>query len=75
MLSWQITLKELEIQHQHWLRTYHRTNITNVNEIMQELYPGPYRVVEKYLPDNVLIHFELEFDDPKEQTMWLLKNS
>jgi hypothetical protein len=38
-----------------------------VNEIMQDLYPGPYRVVET--TDG----FELEFDDPKQQTFWLLR--
>jgi hypothetical protein len=43
--------------------------MADVNDIMQELFPGPYRVVET--TDS----FELEFDDPKEQTFWLLKNS
>jgi hypothetical protein len=43
--------------------------MSDVNCIMQVLYPGPYRVVE------TTVGFELEFDDPKEQTFWLLKNS
>mgnify|MGYP003340054405 FL=1 len=45
----------------------------DVNDIMQEYHPGPYRVVEKYLKDRMVVGFELEFDDPKEKTMWLLR--
>ncbi len=75
--TWQDYLQELELKHNTWRNTYTTTEIgmKDVNDIMQELYPGPYRVVEKYLPDRMVIGLSLEFDDPKEQTFWLLKNS
>jgi hypothetical protein len=50
-------------------------DMKDVNEVMQALYPGPYRVVEKYLTDRMLFGFSLEFDDPHEKIIWLLKNS
>jgi hypothetical protein len=46
-----------------------------VNDLMQDICPGPYRVVEQYLPDEVNIKLSLEFDDPGEQIVWILKNS
>jgi hypothetical protein len=70
--NWQDYLRELELKHNAWNNRNHVPNSLNmafVNEIMQDLYPGPYRVVE------TTVGFELEFDDPKEQTFWLLRNS
>lgn len=75
--TWQDYLRELELRYNSWKHTYNTQGMgmKDVNEIMQGLYPGPYRVVEKYLPDRMVIGFSLEFDDPKEKTLWLLKNS
>ncbi len=69
--TWQDYLRQLEIQSNKWINTYNvdEMQMYNVNYLMQRLFPGPYRVVET--TDG----FELEFDDPKEQTFWLLKNS
>jgi hypothetical protein len=74
---WQYYLRELEVEYNNWRRTYttNERGMKDVNDIMQDLYPGPYRVVEKYLSDRMVIGFGLEFDDPKEETFWLLKNS
>jgi len=66
--TWQISLRQLERDYIYLLITYEE-----VNEQMQKLFPGPYRVVEKYLPNIMAIKFVLEFDDPKEQTLWLLR--
>lgn len=73
--NWQKTLRELQLKYNNWVNTYNTTEMgmKDVNDLMQDLYPGPYRVVGKYLPDRMIIGFELEFDDPKEQTIWLLK--
>ncbi len=75
--TWQDWLRDLELKYNDWKNTYTTTYIgmKDVNDIMQELYPGPYRVVEKYLLGSTKFSFELEFDDPKEKTFWLLKNS
>jgi hypothetical protein len=78
--TWQDHLQELELQYNNSISTYNTQEITmkdmkHVNEVMQALYPGPYRVVEKYLTDRMVFGFSLEFDDPHEKIIWLLKNS
>jgi hypothetical protein len=76
---WQYYLLELELKYNRWIETRYGThNVTelgmqDVNDIMQDLYPGPYRVVAHNRSDRVEVEFSLEFDDPKEQTFWLLK--
>lgn len=72
--TWQDHLQELELQYNDWDTTT-EMDMKHVNEVMQALYPGPYRVVEKYLTDRMLFGFSLEFDDPHEKIIWLLKNS
>ena len=50
------------------------TRLGSVSKYMQERYPGPYRVVIKqHDHDRNLDVLDLEFDDPEEETMWLLK--
>jgi len=78
--TWQDHLRELEFQYNNSISTYNTQEITmkdmkHVNEVMQVLYPGPYSVVEKYLPDRMVFGFSLVFDDPREEIIWLLKNS
>jgi hypothetical protein len=75
--TWQDYLRELELKYNTGRNTFATTEVTIkfVNEIMQDLYPGPYCVVERYLPDRMVFGLILEFDDPKEQTFWLLRNS
>ena len=72
-VTWQNTLRELELKYK--VRTFngYGMGMKDVNDIMQDLYPGPYRVVEKYISGSMNFSFELEFDDPKEKTFWLLK--
>jgi len=75
--TWQDWLRQLELEYNTGRNTFATTEMTlkRVNDIMQDLYPGPYCVVEKYLPDRMVFGFSLEFDDSKEKTFWLLKNS
>ncbi len=79
--TWQDHLRELELKYNCWINTRYGTyrisemGMKDVNDLMQDLYPGPYRVIEKYLPDRMVIGFRLEFDDPHEEIIWLLKNS
>jgi hypothetical protein len=76
--TWKDYLRELELKHNAWNNRNHVPNSLNmkfVNDLMQDICPGPYRVVEQYLPDEVNIKLSLEFDDPGEQIVWILKNS
>jgi len=47
--------------------------LADATDLMQELYPGPYRVVEKDGESIDSVRLELEFDDPQEKTLWLLR--
>lgn len=69
--TWKDYLRQLEIRYNKWINTNNVDGVSmaDVNEIMQELFSGPYRVVE------TTGGFELEFHDPGEQTFWILKNS
>ena len=47
--------------------------IARAEKYMQIKYPGPYRVEQFYNPKRARIDLRLVFDDPKEETMWLLR--
>ena len=47
--------------------------VANAEEQMQKKYPGPYTVEPYYNAEKMKMDLRLKFDDPKEQTMWLLK--
>lgn len=47
--------------------------ISNAEKYMQIRYPGPYRVEQFYNPEKMKIDLRLQFDDPREQTMWMLR--
>ena len=47
--------------------------IANAEHYMQKRYPGPYRVESYYSADKMKYDLRLKFDDPKQETMWLLR--
>ncbi len=47
--------------------------IARTEKYMQIRYPGPYRVEPYYNLEKMKIDLRLQFDDPKQETMWLLK--
>lgn len=49
--------------------------ISNAQKWMQIKYPGNYTVEQFYNPKRMKIDLRLRFDDPKEETIWLLKQS
>ena len=75
LVTWQTTLRNLEIQYNSRLKSFVEESIgmNDVNFIMQSLYPGPYQVVEKYLPSRGIFGLELQFSNPKDKTMCLLR--
>lgn len=75
--TWQDYLQELELKYNNWRNNFATTEmgLQDVNEIIQDLYPGPYTVEEAYIPSRQVIGFVLKFTDPKDETFWLLKNS
>ena len=47
--------------------------LDDISETMQRLYPGDYKIVEKYNPYAGRFDYTVEFDDPKEEMLWKLK--
>ena len=47
--------------------------IVNAEHYMQKRYPGPYCVESYYNADKMKWDLRLKFDDPREETMWLLR--
>lgn len=47
--------------------------IARAEKYMQLNYPGPYRVEQYYNADKMKWDLRLKFDDPREQTFWLLR--
>ena len=70
--NWKEKLASLEMSRllSHQISEFGLDAVTGV---MQEKYPGPYKVVEKYLPHKMKFEYCLEFDSPEEETLWLLK--
>lgn len=47
--------------------------LANAQKYMQEKYPGNYQVEEYYNADKMKWELRLRFEDPREETMWLLR--
>ena len=47
--------------------------VANAEKYMQIKYPGPYRVEQFYNANKMKWDLRLKFEDPKEETMWLLR--
>lgn len=47
--------------------------VANAEKYMQIRYPGPYRVEPYYNSEKMKFDLRLRFDDPREETMWLLR--
>jgi len=47
--------------------------IANAEKWMKIKYPGNYRVEQFYNAKKMKIDLRLRFDNPKEETMWLLR--
>lgn len=74
--SWQDTLQELELKFNNWQmigKGDRESGLEDVNSMMKSWYPGNYTVIEAYVPERGVFGFKLVFDDPKQETFWLLK--
>ena len=49
--------------------------VANAQKYMQIKYPGPYQVEPYYNSKKMKMDLRLKFEDPKEETMWLLRHT
>jgi hypothetical protein len=77
VLTWQEKLLELEFKfYARWLEignVSREDGLADINEMMQAWYPGPYTVIESYISSRGVSGLKLEFKDPHQETIWLLK--
>ena len=74
--NWQTYLKEIQLQYVQWTGIYKGRvgyGLEDATAIMQKRYPGPYHVIEQYDQERGVYVLQLEFEDLREKTMWLLK--
>lgn len=74
--NWQGHLRELYIKYVHWKDMNKNTDhLAQLNEVFKEKYPGPFVVEEFYNAKIQDFDARLKFDDPKQETMWKIRNS
>ncbi len=77
-MTWQYYLQYLQLKYISWNelgKNKTGNGLSDVTELMKERYPGNYRVIEKYDSIKGECVLKLEFTDPKEETIWLLRHS
>jgi len=70
-------LRELQARHTSWTKlgmSAPNDGMASVNRAMQNRYPGSYQVLERYDHVRGMFMLTLEFSDPKEYTIWLLRH-
>ena len=73
--SWKRYLADLHEQYLQWKKVSDGDpdGLVDATTLMQKRYPGNYVVVEVYDPHSGKFVFKLEFADPAEETVWILK--
>jgi len=73
--NWKTYLDRLQQSYSGWilLSTKEGDGLSDANEMMQERYPGNYKVEERYEPSRGTFRLYLKFNDPKDETFFLLQ--
>ena len=75
-VTWQIYLNLLQSQYASWTKLGQECEgdgLADATELMQDRFPGPYKVVEKFDPKRGTFSLQLDFSDEKEKLFWLLR--
>lgn len=76
--TWRVYLDLLQSKYASWMKLGQECEgdgLADATEMMQEKFPGPYRVVEGYDVDRGTFSLKLKFEDEREEIVWLLRNS
>lgn len=75
-MTWKIYLKKLELINLLYIDQNNVNDVLDdINVRMQAKFPGPYTVIRYLNQEGKFIDYKLQFDDPAQETLWLLKNS
>lgn len=76
MMSWNRRLRALETTYYDWSKIEginKEYGLVDLTELMQKDFPGNYSVIEVYDPKRGRFALKLEFADPREETMFMLR--
>ena len=76
-MTWKETLNHMYMQYGSWSAAYpeEEEKLAQLNEMFQKKFPGNYTIEEFYNAKLQRFDVRLKFFDPKDETMFLLKNS
>lgn len=68
-------LAKLDQSYFNWcqIKNGQEDGLSDVNEMMQAIYPGPYVIVEKYSSQKGRFALDLEFENPADRTLFVLR--
>lgn len=75
-MTWRDYLNQLQLKYASWTKLRQNCEgdgLADATEMMQDRYPGPYKLVEKYDPDIGTFRLELKFEDDRHKMLWLIK--
>jgi hypothetical protein len=84
-MSWQEFLHALQRKYNDWRPSVdfsddgvHCTpsrldGVRDFYELMQDSFPGPDRITKRFDLEQAIYVFDLEFDNPEEKILWMLK--
>ena len=76
-LSWREVLDDLYLKYGTWSDAYpeEQKKLAQLDEVFREKFPGEYIIEEFYNAKLQRFDVRLKFPDPKQETMFVLKNS
>lgn len=76
--NWKTYLDRLQQSYANWTllgQQREGDGLSDATEMMQNRYPGNYKVEERYEPSRGMFRLYLKFNEPKDETFFLLKYS
>ncbi len=75
-ITWQQYLQHLSRQYTSWIKLGQQCEgdgIADINELMQQKFPGPYIIREQYNVERGLFEVEMKFEDKNQELLWKIK--
>lgn len=73
--SWKSYLASLSSRYIQWKSQGYKDDdgASDATELMQQRYPGKYKLIERYNPTRGVFELDIVFDNPKEEMLWKIK--
>lgn len=73
--SWKSYLNSLSSRYMLWKQQGYKDyeGESDATELMQQRYPGNYKLVERYNTTRGVFELDIVFENPKEEMLWRIK--